>query len=93
MSTDMKKPAPARGQANPNNSCHIKPNSQQALVLEALRQRPLSAAELQWMLPVADARAVVKALKGKGIPITTHKHPDPNRPGRRIQRYHLAELD
>lgn len=93
MSPRKEKPSLGGGRAISNNSCHIKPNTQQASVLEALRQRPLSAAELQWLLPVADARAVVRDLKAKGFSITTQKHPDPNRPGRRIQRYHLAEMD
>ncbi|WP_422730967.1 helix-turn-helix domain-containing protein [Litchfieldella qijiaojingensis] len=68
-------------------------NTQQGHVLEALKQRPMSAAELQWSLPLADARAVVRDLRRKGIPITTKKHPDPSRPSRCVQRYHLAETD
>lgn len=67
----------------------VKPNTQQGMVLELLRQQPMSAAELQWRLPVADARAVVRSLRGKGYRIEGALHPRPQ--GRPVQRYHLIE--
>uniref|UniRef100_UPI00301E3215 hypothetical protein n=1 Tax=Staphylococcus aureus TaxID=1280 RepID=UPI00301E3215 len=58
-----------------------------------LRQRPMSAAELQWELPIADARAVVRNLICKGYRIEKQDHPSPNPDARcrKIRRYHLIE--
>lgn len=88
--TDMKKPGLGGGRVNSESFCKVKPNTQQGMVLEQLRQRPMSAAELQWALPIADARAVVRELVRKGIPIETQKHGNPSG-GQPIQRYHLVE--
>ncbi|MDN3523521.1 helix-turn-helix domain-containing protein [Halomonas ramblicola] len=63
------------------------------MVLSALRRRPMSAAELQWELPIADARAVVRDLIAKGYRIEKHDHPNPDLTARcrKIRRYHLVE--
>ncbi|MCE8002158.1 helix-turn-helix domain-containing protein [Billgrantia ethanolica] len=87
----MKKPGLGGGRVNSESLCKVKPNTQQWLVLEQLRQRPMSAAELQWSLPIADARAVVRDLIAKGYRIDKHPHPNPSEHGRPIQRYHLVE--
>ncbi|WP_146009682.1 helix-turn-helix domain-containing protein [Halomonas urumqiensis] len=83
----MKKPDLGGGRATSKAVSKIKPNTHQALVLQALHERPMSAAELQWALPIADARAVVRDLIAKGCRIEKHKHPRAE--GRPIQRYHL----
>lgn len=77
------------GDAVLDNRHQVKPNTQQGMVLELLRKAPMSAAELQWRLPVADARAVVRSLRGKGYRIEGALHPRPE--GRPVQRYHLIE--
>ncbi|MCS2609380.1 helix-turn-helix domain-containing protein [Halomonas dongshanensis] len=82
---------PGGGRDDISKACKVKPNTQQSMVLELLRQRPMSAAELQWSLPVADARAVVRDLIGKGYAIDKRQHPAPSVRGRQIQRYHLIE--
>lgn len=69
----------------------VKSNTQQGMVLELLRQQPMSAGELQWNLPIADARAVVRELRGKGYRIDLVKHPRAK--GHPVQRYHLIEMD
>lgn len=76
-------------------SCKINPNTQQGMVLEVLRQHPASAFELQHLLPLADARAVVRDLIAKGCPIDTIKVPNPNQNARckTIQRYCLNEAE
>ncbi|XGA78584.1 hypothetical protein OR573_08575 [Halomonas sp. CH40] len=74
----------------PTTPCgKVKPNTQQCMVLELLRRQPMSAAELQWELPIADARAVVRDLRAKGYDIQTEIHPHPGEPKRRIKRYRL----
>ena len=71
----------------------VKPNTQQSMVLEVLRQHPASAFELQHLLPLADARAVVRDLKAKGYPIDSVEAPNPNQNARcrTIKRYRLIE--
>lgn len=95
MSTDMKKPAPARGRANSNTTAKLDPTTQQWRVLQALRDRPMSAAELQWELRIAHAPSVVRELIAKGIPVKTLDYPNPN-PDTRckvIRRYCLVESE
>lgn len=88
MSIYKEKPDLGGGRAISKAVCTVKPNTHQALVLQALRERPMSAAELQWALPIADARAVVRDLRQKGYRIEKHKHPRAS--GRPVQRYHLV---
>lgn len=87
----MKKPGLGGGRVNSESICNVKPNTQQGMVLQQLRQRPMSAAELQWSLPIADARAVVRDLIAKGYRIDKRQHSNPSEHGRPIQRYHLVE--
>lgn len=96
MTTDMKNPGLVgdRGDGNADStSCNVNPSTQCGMVLSALRLRPMSAAELQWHLPIADARAVVRDLIAKGYSIEKHDHPNPDLAARRrkIRRYHLVE--
>lgn len=89
-----KKRGPEGGRADLSKpSCKINPNTQQGMVLEVLRQHPASAFELQHLLPLADARAVVRDLKKKGFPIDTIEAPNPNQNARcrTIKRYRLIE--
>lgn len=91
MSAIVKKPDLGGGRANSESLCKVKPNTQQGMVLEQLRQHPMSAAELQWTLPIADARAVVRDLRNKGYAIQTVIYPHPTEPKARIKRYRLVE--
>jgi hypothetical protein len=71
----------------------VDPSTQCGMVLSTLRRQPMSAAELQWHLPIADARAVVRDLIAKGYRIEKRDHPNPDLAARRrkIRRYHLVE--
>lgn len=69
----------------------VDPNTQAGRVLHALRQQPMSAAEIQWGLRIAHAPAAVRYLRARGYQITSVKHPRPS--GQPIQRYHLIETD
>ncbi|WP_282041882.1 helix-turn-helix domain-containing protein [Halomonas alimentaria] len=90
MTTEMKKPGTGESRANRKVSCAKSERiTQQDRVLEALKRQPMSAAELQCSLWIADARAVVRDLKAKGIRIEKHLYDRPS--GRPIQRYHLVE--
>ena len=96
MTADMKRPDLEGGRADGeavSTICSVDPSTQCGMVLSALRSRPMSAAELQWELPIADARAVVRDLIDKGYRIEKHKHPNPNPDARcrTINRYHLIE--
>lgn len=96
MTTDMKKPGLVGGRGDrdaDSTSCKVNPSTQQGMVLSALRRQPMSAAELQWDLPIADARAVVRDLIAKGFRIEKHDHPNPDLAARcrKIRRYHLVE--
>ncbi|MCE8050266.1 hypothetical protein HOP61_03030 [Halomonas daqingensis] len=91
MNANMEKPDLGGGRANSELLCKVKPNTQQEMVLQQLRQHPMSAAELQWSLPIADARAVVRDLRNKGYAIQTVIFPHPSEPKGRIKRYCLVE--
>lgn len=94
MDAHNKKPGLGEDRANIEELCaYVKPNTQQGMVLEVLRQRPASAFELQHLLPLADARAVVRDLKAKGYPIDSFPVPNPNQNARckTIKRYRLNE--
>jgi len=89
-----KKRGPVGGRASyPKPPIPVKPNTQQSMVLEVLRLRPASAFELQHLLPLADARAVVRDLKAKGYIIDRIQAPNPNQNARcrTIERYRLTE--
>lgn len=89
-----KKLGPEGGRAGHTKlNCNINPNTQQGMVLEVLRQHPASAFELQHLLPLSDARAVVRDLKKKGFTIETVEAPNPNQNARcrTIKRYRLIE--
>lgn len=90
MTIDVKTPAPARGQAPSNTTHTVDPTTHAGRVLQALRERPMSAAELQWKLSIAHAPAAVRELRQKGISIDSERHPWPGRPGKWIKRYRLA---
>jgi len=94
MPVQNKKPGLGEDRAKNEELCiYVKPNTQQGMVLEILRQHPASAFELQHLLPLADARAVVRDLKAKGYAIDTIIAPNPNQNARckTIQRYRLIE--
>ncbi|CAO1661255.1 Winged helix-turn-helix domain-containing protein [Halomonas sp. NYA30] len=94
MTEQIKRPGPEGSRAilKPP-SCAVKSTTQQSMVLEVLRQHPASAFELQHLLPLADARAVVRDLKAKGYVIDKIPAPNPNQNARckTIQRYRLNE--
>ena len=96
MTADMKRPGLGQGRVDGNAgsaTSKVKPSTQCGMVLSALRRQPMSAAELQWQLPIADARAVVRDLINKGYRIEKHDHPNPDLASRcrKIRRYHLVE--
>jgi len=93
MIVQTKVPAPGQEQAPNIKTLSIDPSTQPGMVLQALRKRPMSTAELQWSLPIADARSAVRHLRNKGITIETRDHPNPSSGSRckTIQRYHLVE--
>lgn len=94
MTANVERPDLEGGRANQETPCSkVEPSTQCGMVLSALRRRPMSAAELQWQLPIADARAVVRDLIGKGYHIEKHDHPNPDLAARcrKIRRYHLVE--
>lgn len=94
MTANIERPDLVGDRANRETPyCTVKPNTQQSMVLEVLRQQPASAFELQHLLPLADARAVVRDLKKKGFPIDTVEAPNPNQNARfkKIRRYRLNE--
>lgn len=98
MTTDMKNPGLVgdRGEGGAGSTiCKVNPSTQQGMVLSALRRQPMSAAELEWDLPIADARAVVRDLKKKGYRIEPHDYPNPDLAARcrKIRRYHLVESE
>lgn len=91
MSTDMERPGLGEGRVNSNTTAKPHPSTQGGRVLHALRQQPMSAAELQWRLKIAHAPAVVRDLRRKGFPIVTERYPHPSRPRETIKRYRLVE--
>jgi hypothetical protein len=90
MSTFEEKPDFGGGRATSNIASKSNLTGQQARVLEALCQQPMSAAELQWELRIAHAPAAIRYLRRRGFCIALEQHPHPCRPGKWIKRYRLA---